>query len=103
MYYDVILSHEWGGLLAPLAAAMYYRQLRPGMRLAIQPRGGHVWARSWKADQWLGVQDLRVDNQVVFPIPMFLGVLGGGGGGLFKTRSQQLTLRIVLTTVPITG
>lgn len=40
---DLVHGHEWGGVMVDAATASYYRQLRPGLRLAIEPHGGHIW------------------------------------------------------------
>jgi hypothetical protein len=48
--------HEWGGLFAALVAYSHFRQFRPGLRIAINPHGGHYWSTQvrWKGARGLG-------------------------------------------------
>ena len=41
----MVHAHEWGGVFADLVTAVHYRQLHPGLRVAIEPHGGHVWSQ----------------------------------------------------------
>lgn len=40
---DIIHVHEWGGAFVDLVTAVHLRQLKPGLRVAVIPHGGHVW------------------------------------------------------------
>lgn len=40
---DVLHGHEWGGAFVDAITAVHYRQLRPGLRFAVEPHGGHIW------------------------------------------------------------
>ena len=42
---DVVHAHEWGGVFADVVTANHFRQLTPGLRIAIEPHGGHVWSQ----------------------------------------------------------
>lgn len=36
--------HEWGGVFADIVTYSHYRQFAPGLRIAINPHGGHYWS-----------------------------------------------------------
>lgn len=36
--------HEWGGVFADVVTFSHYRQFAPGLRIAINPHGGHYWS-----------------------------------------------------------
>lgn len=46
---DVVHAHEWGGLFQHASLYTRLRLSRPGLRLIIEPHGGHVWAMQGRA------------------------------------------------------
>jgi len=42
---DIVHAHEWGGVFADLVMTNHFRQLQSGLRVAIEPHGGHVWSQ----------------------------------------------------------
>ena len=36
--------HEWGGVFADIITYSHLRQLRPGLRIVVNPHGGHYWS-----------------------------------------------------------
>ncbi len=36
--------HEWGGVFADIVTYSHYRQFAPGLRISINPHGGHYWS-----------------------------------------------------------
>jgi hypothetical protein len=42
---DIVHAHEWGGVFADLVMINHFRQLQSGLRIAIEPHGGHVWSQ----------------------------------------------------------
>ena len=36
--------HEWGGVFADIVTYSHYREFGAGLRIAINPHGGHYWS-----------------------------------------------------------
>lgn len=59
---DVIHVHEWGGVFADLVTLNHFRQLQPGLRVAVEPHGGHVWSQLGEVNRPMDVYALRIDS-----------------------------------------
>ncbi|KAK9805857.1 hypothetical protein WJX73_008965 [Symbiochloris irregularis] len=59
---DVLHGHEWGGAFVDVITAVHFRQLRPGMRVAVEPHGGHFWSTQGQVQRPMDVVSLRIDN-----------------------------------------
>lgn len=59
---DVIHAHEWGGVFADVVTMNHFRQLQLGLRIAIEPHGGHVWSQLGEMNRPMDVGALRIDN-----------------------------------------
>jgi len=42
---DIVHAHEWGGVFADLVMMNHIKQMQSGLRIAIEPYGGHVWSQ----------------------------------------------------------
>ncbi len=58
----VVHAHEWGGGLQPIAALLAARMNKPGLRLAIEPHGGHYWSTQGGQQRPTDVMTLRIDD-----------------------------------------
>lgn len=59
---DIVHAHEWGGVFADLVTLNHFRGLQPGLRIAIEPHGGHVWSQLGEMYQPMDVYALRIDG-----------------------------------------
>ncbi|KAK9809161.1 hypothetical protein WJX72_010415 [[Myrmecia] bisecta] len=59
---DIIHAHEWGGVFDPLATWAAHHQLRPGLRLAVEPHGGHQWSTQGMRQRPMDMVSLRIDH-----------------------------------------
>ena len=59
---DVVHAHEWGGALQPVAAFLAARMGKPGVRLAVEPHGGHYWSTQGSRQRPTDVMTLRIDD-----------------------------------------
>lgn len=55
-------AHEWGGVFADLVTMNHFRRLQPGLRIAIEPHGGHVWSQLGEVNRPMDVYALRIDS-----------------------------------------
>ena len=58
---DLIHAHEWGGGLSQLAILISTRP-KPGLRLVIEPHGGHFWSTQGTRRRVLDLFTLRIDD-----------------------------------------
>lgn len=59
---DIVHAHEWGGVFADVVTMNHFRQLRQGLRIAVEPHGGHVWSQLGEMNRPMDVGALRIDN-----------------------------------------
>ena len=59
---DIVHAHEWGGVFADIVTMNHFRQLQLGLRVAIEPHGGHVWSQLGEMNRPMDVGALRIDN-----------------------------------------
>lgn len=55
--------HEWGGVFVDIIMMNHLRQLHPGLRIAVEPHGGHVWSQLGEMNRPMDVGALRIDGQ----------------------------------------
>ena len=54
--------------LSCTAACMCAAQIKAGLRVAVQPHGGHFWSSMGQVQRPMDIVSLRIDNQVLhFP------------------------------------
>ena len=58
---DIIHTHEWGGGLQQLAALVSVRH-KPGLRLVVEPHGGHYWSSQGTRQRPTDLFTLRIDD-----------------------------------------
>ena len=59
---QIVHAHEWGGVFADLVTLNHFRQVQPGLRIAVEPHGGHVWSQLGEANRPMDVYALRIDS-----------------------------------------
>ncbi len=58
---DIIHTHEWGGGMQQLAALVSMRR-KPGLRLVVEPHGGHYWSSQGTRQRPTDLFTLRIDD-----------------------------------------
>ena len=58
---DLIHTHEWGGGMQQLALYVSMRE-KPGLRLVVEPHGGHYWSTQSSKQRLTDLFTLRVDD-----------------------------------------
>ena len=58
---DIIHTHEWGGGMQHLAALVSMRR-KPGLRLVVEPHGGHYWSTQGTRQRLTDLFTLRIDD-----------------------------------------
>ncbi len=58
---DIIHTHEWGGGMQQLAALVSIRR-KPGLRLVVEPHGGHYWSSQGTRQRPTDLFTLRIDD-----------------------------------------
>ena len=53
--------HEWGGVSVDIVTYSHFRRFRPGLRLAINPHGGHYWSTQGQLPRPTDIMSLRID------------------------------------------
>lgn len=59
---DIIHTHEWGGMASSLVIMNHLRQIHPGLRVVVEPHGGHVWSQLGEQNRPMDVGALRIDS-----------------------------------------
>ena len=58
---DILHTHEWGGGMQQLAAWVSMRR-KPGLRLVVEPHGGHYWSSQGTRQRPTDLFTLRIDD-----------------------------------------
>ena len=99
---DVLHGHEWGGVLSYVALLLQMHPERwPGLRLMVEPHGGHMWSQIGSPTRPSDIYALRIDDSernavewadlLVSPSRYMLGY--------FATRGWSVQHRLVVHNI----
>ena len=54
-------------------------QIKAGLRVAVQPHGGHFWSSMGQVQRPMDIVSLRIDNQVTLSLPLMTPPLATKG------------------------
>ena len=64
----MVHGHKWGGAFGDLVLRVFVSrgraQIKAGLRVAVQPHGGHFWSSMGQVQRPMDIVSLRIDNQV---------------------------------------
>ena len=99
---DLIHGHEWGGVNALLALVLHLDPDRySGVRLLIEPHGGHMWSRIGSERRPVDVSALHIDDMERISLELSDAVLSPSQYmlGYFATRGWRIPYRYVLPNI----